>query len=82
MRVPELSEKEWEAIWMLLYNVCVNNLVSPYVGNPRDNVRGGLRLFRESGETVLDPLSLEQLLVLEAILTKVSEAGYPEEEKS
>lgn len=70
----DLSEQEWNDLWMLLYNVTVNNLVSPYVGDVADNVRGPLELSRLDGETVLDPLDLQQLLVLSRIEAKVARA--------
>lgn len=78
----DLTEEEWKDVWHLLYNVCTNNLVSPYVGDVRDNVRGPLQLLPHGevdGETMLDPLSLEQLLKLAKILSKVSKVLFPDD---
>lgn len=73
-----LSNEQWKALWHLLYNVSTNNLFSPYVGDPKDNVRGPLQ-SRWTDETVLDPYSHEQLLELNDIRKRLEEFLFPED---
>lgn len=74
-----LSNEQWKALWHLLYNVSTNNLMSPYIGDIKDNVRGPLQLARNDDETVLDPYSLEQLLELNDIRKKLEEFLFPDD---
>jgi hypothetical protein len=80
MRVPDLTDDEWEAVWSLLYNAVGNNMQTNMRLRVPDSYvmsEDGTFCYRPDDQC-LDPLTEEQLVQLSAIEQKISLSRHPE----